>query len=135
MDEAWFSGMFGTDGERLRRLCFGLDDREVTADSAAKSISQEQTFAVDVIHAEELRQILLGQVEHVAARLRRHGVLAASIRLKIRDGNFKTVTRSRVLNDVTNGTGELWTAALEVFDGWAKSSLQPVRLLGFAADA
>jgi DNA polymerase-4 len=134
MPEDWFDSTFGEDGGRLRRLAFGLDDRAVTPDSQAKSISQEQTFGTDVIHAEELRGILLDQVEHVAARLRRSGCVAGSIRLKIRDGTFKTITRSRVLDPATDATTSLWKNALEIFDEWARDSLRPVRLLGFAAD-
>ncbi|WP_428940897.1 DNA polymerase IV [Fontivita pretiosa] len=124
---------FGSEGERYYRLARGLDDRPVTPDSRAKSIGQEQTFGIDIADAEELRRILLGQVEQVAWRLRRSGLRAGGVTLKIRDGQFNTITRAGRLAEPTDLTKPLWDAARTVFDAWAHTQFKPLRLLGVQA--
>lgn len=123
----------GVDGEHLHRLAHGLDDRPVVADSESKSIGQEETFETDVHEPEEIRSVLLGQVEHVATRLRRHRLRAGGVTLKIRYGAFKTITRSATLPAATDATSELLAAAQAIYDAWVKSSFQPVRLIGMTA--
>src|SRR4051812_33585438 len=124
---------FGSEGERYYRLSRGLDDRDVTPDSQAKSIGQEQTFGVDLTDAEELRAVLLGEVEQVARRLRRHNLRARAVSLKIRDGEFHTITRAATLDSPSDVTQVLWDAARGIFDNWAASSFRPLRLLGMQA--
>jgi DNA polymerase-4 len=131
--EAQLKRLCGGEGEHLRRLAMGLDDRPVVPDHQAKSISQEMTFETDVADQEMLRGVLMGQVEQVAARLRRHGLMARSVALKIRYGQFRTIRRSSTLDTPTNGTSPLWLAAAGLFDEWATRSFSPVRLLGMAA--
>jgi len=69
----------------------------------------------------------------VAERLRRHGLKARTITLKLRYGDFRTVTRSETLKEATNLTKPLWEAAERVFRKWQMRSGGPLRLLGFAA--
>lgn len=133
MPEDWFEREFGEDGERFRRLMHGLDERPVVPDSEAKSISHENTFEEDVTDPQHLRDVLLDEVESVARRLRKHGLRAGAVRLKIRIGGFKTFSRSRTLGEPTNVTSDLWRESLAVFDEWMRASFQPVRLLGMGA--
>ncbi len=120
------------EAERYRRLSFGQDDRPVTPDREAKSIGQEQTFGVDVSDVETIRSVMLEQSEQVAARLRRHGLRAKSVTVKIRFGDFQTVTRRCTLNAATDTTQGIWDAARTLFDNWAKA-FKPVRLIGVTA--
>jgi DNA polymerase-4 len=124
---------FGSEGERYWRLSRGLDDRAVTPDSEAKSISQEETFGADLTDPEDVRGVLLGQVEQVARRLRKHGLRARTVHLKIRDGAFKTNTRADTLPEATDQTKILWESTRELFDKWAVTSFKPVRLIGMGA--
>lgn len=124
------SRQLGDHGRHLWRLAMGRDDRTVTPDHAAKSISQEQTFAADVGEIDTLRGVLLGQTEHVAWRLRRAGRLASGLTLKIRDGEFHTLSRSTTLDPPTDRTDALWAAARAGFDRWAGQAFHPLRLLG-----
>ncbi len=122
--------LLGDHGEHLWRLAMGLDDRTVVPDHVAKSISQEQTFDVDVDDVDTLRGILLGQTEQVAWRLRKAGRLASGLTLKIRDGQFHTLNRSATLKQPTDRTDAIWTTARAVFDRWAAQAFTPLRLLG-----
>ena len=123
----------GEAGEHYQRLASGIDNRPVTPDSRAKSISQEQTFAQDVGRMDELRRVLLDQVQNVSRRLRRHGLKAQTVTLKLRYGDFTTISRSRALDEPTDVTDELWQAARSLFDTWANKDRRPLRLLGMGA--
>src|SRR5689334_16918467 len=124
---------FGEDAERVRRLAHGRDDRPVETDDQAKQISQENTFRTDVQDREVVLNELLEQVQQVARRLRKHGLRAGGVTLKIRYGEFKTITRSRALPEPTDRTDVLWETTRDVFNEWASTSFQPIRLIGMAA--
>jgi DNA polymerase-4 len=115
------------------QLARGDDDRDVVPDSQAKSVGQEETFEVDVEDAAEVREVLLAQAEAVGRRVRRHGMRARGVTVKIRYGDFETITRSATLEQATDLTDALRTAAAGLFDRWAESSFRPVRLIGMTA--
>ena len=123
----------GTHARRMVALARGEDFREVVPDHAAKSISHEQTFGSDLEEPDAVRHVLLGQVEGVARRLRRHGFRAATATVKIRFGDFETITRSSSLDEPTDRTDRLRAEACVLFDRWAEASYTPVRLIGFGA--
>lgn len=123
----------GNAAEELLRLARGEDDRPVEPDRERKSLSSEQTFATDVRDEAILTSVLLEEVEEVAERLRRHELKAKTITLKLRYGDFRTVTRSEKLREATNLTKPLWETAERVFRKWQTRSAGPLRLLGFAA--
>ena len=120
----------GSHGEQLHRLAHGIDDRRVTPDREAKSIGHEQTFHVDVDDADEVRRVLSWQTEHVARRLRKAELRAKTVTVKIRFGDFQTITRSQSFSEATWATDKLWLVVCELFDRWASSSWAPVRLIG-----
>ena len=124
---------FGSSGLHYGRLARGLDDRELVPDSRAKSISQERTFGVDVDDPDHVRDVLRGQVEDVARRLRRSGMKARTVALKIRYGNFETITRSMTFDHGTDGTQELQDASFTLFKRWVRQGFKPVRLIGMGA--
>jgi DNA polymerase-4 len=130
--EVTLKRLLGDDFERIRRLAHGQDERDVVTDSGATQISQEQTFRINLTEAESVRGELLEQVQQVARRLRKHNLRAGGVTLKIRFGEFQTITRSRAI-EPTDRTDLLWTTAKEVFDDWAAKSYQPIRLIGMAA--
>jgi DNA polymerase-4 len=117
-------------GSHLARLARGEDDRPVHSDREAKSISHEQTFGDDLEDADTVRGVLLGQCEQVGRRLRKHERFAKTVTVKIRFGDFETVTRSATMPEPTDLNNEIWRAALGLFDAWAKAGYRPVRLIG-----
>ncbi len=123
----------GDMGEHFQRLAAGLDDRPVTPDWQAKSIGQEVTFATDIGEMSVLSGVLLGQVEQVCRRLRRHELKARTVTLKLRYGDFTTLTRSATLREATNVTAEIWGAAAGLFERWRSGAGRPLRLLGVTA--
>jgi len=122
---------FGEFGARLHRLSSGLDDRPVRIDKGARSISHEHTFETDLDNPEEVRSIIARQAGDVASRLRRHNRYVKTVSIKVRYGDFQTITRSITLESQTNETATIHQAAKALFDHWAKS-FHPVRLIGVA---
>ncbi len=120
---------FGDFGDHLWRLARGIDDRPVHSDREAKTISHEQTFGENLSDPAEVRAVILAQGEQVARRLRRHGRYAQTVTIKIRFGDFETVTRSRTLDEATDRTDVVCATARELFDLWARA-FRSVRLIG-----
>jgi DNA polymerase-4 len=125
--------VLGSHARRYAALSRGQDTREVVPDSRARSISQEQTFGSDLQDPQAVRDVLLSQIEQVGNRLRRHGFHAGTVTVKIRYGDFETITRSQSFAEPTDRSDLLWAAGHRLFDRWAMSSFRPVRLIGFGA--
>lgn len=123
----------GSDAEHYRRLASGLDDRAVVTDREAKSIGQEQTFGTDLTDADAVRDVMLEQAEQVARRLRKHDLRARAVVVKIRFGDFQTITRRSTLTEPTDVTVLIWQSARDLFDRWASKEFKPVRLIGVTA--
>jgi DNA polymerase-4 len=106
---------FGSSGDHLWELAQGIDDRPVVPEQEAKSISHETTFARDLEDPEIMRAWLLELSEQVGCRLRRHGLKGRTVHLKVRFGDFHTITRAQTLPQPTNVTQEIWQTAAQMF--------------------
>lgn len=120
----------GRHGVQLRRLALGQDERPVHADREAKSIGSERTFGENLARADDVRPFLIEQCEEIAERLRRHELFARTITVKIRFGDFETITRSETLGDPTDLTESIIERAVGLFTTWARRHWRPVRLIG-----
>lgn len=118
---------------RLHALSWGRDPRAVTPGREEKSIGHETTFETDRTDAAELHRVLLQLSEGVGQRVRRAGVLARTVSLKLRFSDFTTITRSRTLAEPTEVSRRIYEAARELYDQ-ANSSARPVRLVGVRAE-
>ncbi|HPS56055.1 MAG TPA: DNA polymerase IV, partial [Sedimentisphaerales bacterium] len=128
---SFLNSIFGNQTEEIQQLARGIDDREVVSDRQAKSISQEETFPEDIIDKDVLTITLHNQIEQVAQRLRAQKLQGKTITLKLRYGNFKTITRSCGLEAPTNITAILLEEGEELFMQWYGKSATKLRLLGF----
>lgn len=128
---AQLRGIVGNGAHELLDLAHGRDDRQVESDRQCKNLSSEQTFATDVADPDVLLGVLMEQVEEVAQRLRQRALKAKTVTLKLRYGDFRTVTRSETPSESTNVTSLLWQTAERVFRQWHSRSGGPLRLLGF----
>jgi DNA polymerase-4 len=81
-------------GRHLHELAHAVDPRAVEPDQAVKSISHEETYPVDHTDPEVLRTEVVRMADAVAARLRAHGATARTVTIKVRFGDFQTITRS-----------------------------------------
>lgn len=123
---------FGQNGREMGQHARGIDDRPVETERAARSISQEITFDRDVSNPTALRDTLRSLSEAVAVSLRKKGLCAGTVRLKLRWPDFRTQTRQMSLSQATDQDGIIFQAALELFNSvWSPG--RPVRLIGVAA--
>lgn len=129
LDERVVVGALGqASGRHLLALARAEDDRPVEVERDPKSIGHEETYPHDLHDHEELERELVRLSDAVAARLRRHGLSARTLTLKVRFAGFRTVTRSVTLAGGVDTGPELVAAlrpllrALDVSPG--------VRLLG-----
>lgn len=97
--------------ETLHALAWGRDGRVVQAREREKSISTERTFEVNLRTPQELRSFVLEAGHECARRLRKSGLLAWTVTIKLRDARFSTVTRSRSLLAPTDVGREVAAAA------------------------
>jgi len=130
-DPALLQQALGQRAEHFLALARGEDDREVMASRADKSLSREVTFDQDISNPRELMAELQRQVESVTGRLRSQGLLARTIQIKVRDPQFRTVTRSRSLAVPTTSTELVFKQARNLLQIWLQQHANtPVRLLG-----
>jgi len=115
-------------GQHLHDLAWARDPRPVVPDQAAKSVGHEETYARDLAAAGDLRREVIRLSDAVATRLRRSGVAARTVTLKVRFADFRTITRSRTLAGATDVGHDLAAAASELLDALDTSA--GVRLLG-----
>jgi len=107
----------------------GIDDRGVETDYERKSVGAETTFARDLSDGAELRAALGEVAEHVDERMRRAGVGAHTVALKLRYANFKTITRQSSAKTAIAGVQAIKNIASQLLD----AVVQPgdrFRLLG-----
>ncbi|GAB3450117.1 DNA polymerase IV [Actinophytocola sediminis] len=114
--------------EHLHALANGRDDRVVEPESVEKSIGAEETFEVDRTDREALKQELLHMAERTAATLRRRGLRGRTVSIKVRFGDFTTITRSRTLSVATDVTQEIYRTACRLLD--EQTPPGAVRLIG-----
>lgn len=81
-------------GRHLHALARGFDDRPVEVHRPAKSIGREETFPHDIVDPGEAQREVVRLADDVATRLRRQSWAARTITVKIRFGDFETITRS-----------------------------------------
>ena len=121
---------FGASGGVLQRFASGIDDREVEPPAAAKSTSRETTFSQDTKDHARLESTLRYLGERVGADLRQKGKRARCVTLKLRYGDFTTITRRRTLSQSTDSD----QAIFETGQGLLKRALtgekRAVRLIG-----
>lgn len=130
LDPGALKGLFGKAGAaEMADLLRGRDSRPVITDWEEKSISNEYTFAHDEPDLERVRQRLLELTEEVGARLRKAGKLARTAQLKLRYGDFSTITRQRSFPAAIDSDRELIASAMALFE--RERVKRAIRLVGF----
>jgi DNA polymerase-4 len=115
-------------GRQLHDLARAVDPRPVIPDQPLKSVGHEETFPHDLHDRAHLQREAVRMADAVGSRLRRAGVAGRTVVLKVRFGDFRTITRSVTLpSPVDDGVAIAQTA------GELLATVDPapgVRLLG-----
>ena len=115
-------------GQSLHEFARAHDEREVEALREAKSISVEDTFEHDVTDRAELERLLGRYSQHVAERIRKIGLFARTVTIKVKMADFTVYTRSRTLSGATDRDEAIAAVARALLAGIDITA--GVRLLG-----
>ncbi|MBI4788370.1 MAG: DNA polymerase IV [Chloroflexi bacterium] len=123
---------FGKNGGWLHQAALGQDDSPIVTEWKPKSVSQENTFDRDTRNAAAIEKNLVEMSARVAHELAREGYRARTIVLKLRYGDFTTVTRQVTLAAPTADAAAIGDCAQRLLrTHWNKS--RPIRLIGVGA--
>ncbi|RMF74925.1 MAG: DNA polymerase IV [Acidobacteria bacterium] len=114
----------------LHRRAHGIDERPIVTGHERKQVSEERTYVDDLHDPEQIRRELRARAEGVARTLRRRGLLGRAVVLKVRDGRYRTVTRTRTLAEPTDLASEIFAVGQELLAGRVDLHGRGVRLLG-----
>ncbi|MDX1468638.1 MAG: DNA polymerase IV, partial [Acidimicrobiia bacterium] len=120
-------------GRRLLDLARGVDSRQVDPDSAAKSLSVEETYDRDLRDRDVVETAIMSLAQRLSIRLRRAGVSTLSVGIKVRHDDFTTFTRSKTLARAIDSYLDLYKTGLGLTEGVDLD--RPIRLLGLAASS
>jgi DNA polymerase IV len=108
---------FGRGAHGLRQLALGCGFSPVRSERPLpRSVGREVTFDDDTNDLGLLRATLLSLVERAVAELRRKGMAARTVALKVRFNTFHTVGRHRTLVRPVSATRPLYEVVVELLD-------------------
>jgi len=116
-------------GQKLHDLSWARDPRAVTTEREDKSVGHEITFEYDVTDPAAIRRELLRMSDQVAVRLRRAGLVGRTVVLKLRYGDFTTITRSRRLEEHTALGRRIYDEVSDIYAGVERPDAR-IRLVG-----
>ena len=121
--------LVGSWGDELKRFAFGDDDRPLELGDEVKSISSENTFLRDTDDRPTLRACLKEQSEEVARSLAKRRLAAHTVQVKIRYGDFTSLTRQISMEEPLTDAREIYRLGCWLL---ARERLvnRPLRLIG-----
>jgi len=123
--------VFGRYTQKTRDRASGIDNRPVVPAREEKSISAEETYDTDLARRTDMERELLRLTERTATRLRKAGLAAATVQVKIRQSDFKTFTRQRKIQPPVNATDQVFAIARDLLTTWLnRNPGARIRLLG-----
>ena len=121
-------GAVGSMTEWLQKLARGEDDRPVEPNRASKSSSSEMTYPEDLTDRDRIREEIAAMARDNARWLAKKRIVARTVTIKVRYGDFTTITRSHS-DRPTRDPDEVAERALALLEK-TEAGERPVRLLG-----
>lgn len=116
--------------DHVQRRARGIDNAPLRERAKSKSISAETTFATDVSSRSELEKVLKQLIERVGTRLRKSGKRARNTSIKLRYGDFTTITRQRTFPAPGDGDQLIYDTAHALLVTAMRQRGDPIRLIG-----
>ncbi len=136
LSEAELTRLIGDFARELKWRAHGHGSSALHGDRLPRSVSRETTLSKDATDPAYLETLLTRFVGLVASQLREEGLVAKTVVLKLRHGDFHTVTRRQTLETATDLDAELLAPARVLFRSAFDEAVrrrQGVRLIGVAA--
>jgi DNA polymerase-4 len=121
--------LVGSFGPKLKQFDLGQDDRPLELGDDIKSISGEETFLEDTEDRKVLRACLREQAADISGRLKRRRLGAHTVQVKVRYGDFTTLTRQITVEEPLTEAGDIYRLGCFLL-GREKLVSRPLRLLG-----
>lgn len=125
-EDSWLIEHLGVWAIRWRHLARGQDHSTVASRPSTKQVSREITFDRDTRDRDHLHTTMDAMATSLARALAETGA-ARTVHIKIRYGDFKTITRQRRTESLKDAN-DISRHAAELFDHWWDG--RPVRLVG-----
>ena len=127
--QEWHARQFGKSAAGIRAKALGQDRDQVRTEREAKSVSSENTFSVDLMDPDELKQEMEKLASGVARHLEARTLTGKTVTVKARLADFTTFTRQTTLLTPTGDEAVIRDTAWQLL----AKELQPgrsFRLLG-----
>ncbi|HXC34871.1 MAG TPA: DNA polymerase IV [Candidatus Acidoferrales bacterium] len=121
--------LVGSFAGQLKRFALGEDDRPLALGDEIKSISGEETFLKDTEDRKILRACLKEQAADISNRLKRRQLGAHTVQVKVRYGDFTTLTRQITVEEPLTEPHDIYRLGCFLL-GREKLVSRPLRLLG-----
>lgn len=121
--------LLGKFGRYLYKVSRGEDDREVQSDRIRKSISVERTYGEDIEDWKEIMNKVDELVELLIKSIYKSKIKGRTVIMKIRFGDFTTLSRSKSLSHFTDNKLTIREIATGLMNS-IKHDYKPIRLLG-----
>ena len=108
LDEAELISRYGKIGRRFFQFSRGEDDRAVEPEGETRSISSETTLHADTSDFPKLRRVLWQLSESVSERMKKAGLAARGVTLKLKTADFRIITRNRHIQHPTRSAEEIF---------------------------
>jgi DNA polymerase IV len=128
LPEAQLVTRYGKFGNRLVQYARGEGSRRITPSRPSKSISAENTFRHDTRSLQDLLAAIEPMCDTVARRLDRSKLAGGTVVVKLKTGDFQTLTRNRKLANPTQRADILYQSASQLIEKEANG--RAFRLIG-----
>jgi DNA polymerase-4 len=122
---------YGNLGQHLHALANGNDDRPVDDERERKSLGAERTLDIDIVGVDAVRHQLIPLIDEVAQGLRKAGMRAGGVRLKLKYSDFHRVSREHLLAEPALDAASLRVVIEQLLT--RVETNRPMRLVGLAA--
>jgi len=126
--------LVGSFAGQLKQFAVGVDERPLELGDEIKSISGEETFLKDTDDRKILRACLKEQTADIAARLKHRRLGAHTVQVKVRYGDFTTLTRQFTVEEPLTEAGDIYRLACWLL-GRERLVSRPLRLLGLGVSS
>jgi DNA polymerase-4 len=123
--------LLGKMGDTLWTYANGLDQSEVRCigeSDPVKSISNDVTFARDLLGEEDVKTGIMLLSDSVGTRMRQQQVKALTVQVRIKTPELKIISRQETLHSPTDSTKEIYHTAMGIMRrSW--DMRRPIRML------
>lgn len=130
LDEDFLIELFGKHGSYIYGVIRGEDKREINPRRKRKSLGRERTFRENTNDINILNQYLKEISEKIEDDLEKKDLQGKTINLKIKNSDFKTITRAITLQEPIYKKEDIFNSASELLNEVYKNEY--IRLIGIS---